>query len=370
LAYRLDIGSLRPARKSRDGRLIVDGAITRTGVFTYRNADGTERREYRSPEEVFHADALDSFSFAPVTNDHPLEFLTPKNAKRHTVGQCGESLRVDGSHAIATMAINDADAIASIEAGKVELSCGYTADVVMQAGVSPEGEHYDAIQTNIRGNHVAIVDVGRAGPTAKIRMDASDSAYQVNPSPTPTITTQVRADSMDPEKIAELQRENARLILDSAKAEVRADKAEAEAKAEKARADKAEGERDDLKAKADSADKPEDIEAKVNAMVELRCDAAKVLTDFDFKGKTEREIKVAVIEAISSAKLDADKSDDYVNARYDAALETAKATKKVAKGSDKAPDSRVDSEQDARAKMIERNKKLYTDAVATAQGAN
>ena len=160
-----------------NGFLRVDGYLTRTGIFVYQDAAGKQVRELRLPEEVMHADTLASFALVPVTNDHPPEMLTADNAKQYAVGSVSEAVRPEGDKVRASMMITDAATIADIEAGKSELSCGYTADVVPESGVW-NGQHYDAKQTNIRGNHVAIVDVGRAGPLCALRMDAADGAAQ------------------------------------------------------------------------------------------------------------------------------------------------------------------------------------------------
>jgi len=160
-----------------NGFLRVDGYLTRTGIFVYQDAAGKQVRELRLPEEVMHADTLASFALVPVTNDHPPEMLTADNAKQYAVGSVSEAVRPEGDKVRASMMITDAATIADIEAGKSELSCGYTADVVPESGVW-NGQHYDAKQTNIRGNHVAIVDVGRAGPLCALRMDAASGAAE------------------------------------------------------------------------------------------------------------------------------------------------------------------------------------------------
>lgn len=179
LALRYDIGTLRPPRRTADGRLRVDGALTRSGVFVYRDGSGKERREYRAPDEVFAAHSLETFAAVPVTLDHPPVPVTAANAREYAVGLTGENVRRDGDHAVASLTVFDAAAVAAIEAGKRELSCGYEVDLVHESGVTPDGEHFDARQTNIRGNHVAIVDTGRAGPSAAIRMDSEDVAAMV-----------------------------------------------------------------------------------------------------------------------------------------------------------------------------------------------
>ncbi len=160
-----------------NGFVRAEGYLTRSGIFVYRDAQGKTVRELRPPEEVMHADSLASFGMMPVTNEHPSELLTADNAKQYAVGSVSESVVPEGDKVRASLMITDAATIADIEAGKSELSCGYTADVVPESGVW-NGQHYDAKQTNIRGNHVAIVDVGRAGPECALRMDAADGAAQ------------------------------------------------------------------------------------------------------------------------------------------------------------------------------------------------
>lgn len=161
-----------------NGFVRAEGYLTRTGIFVYRDAKGNTVRELRPPEEVMHPEALASFALVPVTNDHPSELLTADNAKQYAVGSVSESVVPEGDKVRASLMITDAAAIEALDAGKSELSCGYTADVVLESGVW-QGQPYDARQTNIRGNHVALVDAGRAGPTCSIRMDATDVAQEI-----------------------------------------------------------------------------------------------------------------------------------------------------------------------------------------------
>ena len=161
-----------------NGFVRAEGYLTRAGIFVYRDAKGNTVRELRPPEEVMHPDALASFALVPVTNEHPPEALTADNAKQYAVGSVSESVAPEGDKVRATLMITDADAIAALDAGRSELSCGYTADVVIEPGTW-QGQRYDAKQTNIRGNHVALVDAGRAGPTCSIRMDATDVAQEI-----------------------------------------------------------------------------------------------------------------------------------------------------------------------------------------------
>lgn len=302
-----------------DGRLRADGRLTRTGVFVYRDASGHERREYRPPEEVFHEDSLASFSMAPVTDDHPPESVDASNARKYAVGSVGESLRRDGDHVAAALVVYDAATIAKMERGKVQLSCGYIADVADEPGVSPAGERYDAVQRNIRGNHVAIVDIGRAGPGACVRMDA---AVMVAPED----GALPRGDAMNLEQaLAALAATNEKLGAEKA----RADAAEAALADTKTRADKAEADRDVAAAELTKErqarkDADDSIAPRVRARVALETAALAVLgREAKLDALSDRDIRTAVVKKVDAVELGADRSDAYVEARFDSALERA-----------------------------------------------
>lgn len=376
LPFRLDTGTLRPPTRLPDGRLRAEGYLTRTGVFEYREPDGTTRREYRPPEEVHHADSLTSFALVPITNNHPTGLLDASNARKHAVGSTGELVRADGAFVAASLMFFDADTIRQVEAGKAQLSCGYTADLLEQPGVTPDGERYDAIQRNIRGNHVAIVDVGRAGPDVRVRMDA---AVMVPPNSRQDGAGEAAMN----EELKQALKENADLTAKLAAAEKRADAAEAKvgelekAKADEAkRADKAEGERDTAKADVEKLEKErtDGIEAarsEIKARLQLEAQAGSILGDeVKLDDMKSREIQVAVIKKLDEVEIAEDKSDDYVSARYDSALERAEASSEALAGARRAatpPAGRTDAgdeEAKARASMMARLDKMGTAPMA------
>ena len=358
MPIRYDVGTLRPAQKRADGRLIVDAHLTRTGVFTYRNPDGTQRREYRPPEEVFRADSLASFALAPVTNDHPPENVTSRNARKYAVGSVGENVRQDGEHVAAQLVVFDQAVIDAMAAGKRDVSCGYECDLDETPGVTPSGERYDAIQRNIVGNHLAIVSVGRAG-TARVRMDGA----------TQLLDGADRAEEktiMDPEKIIATERS-------------RADAAEERARAEKARADKLEAERDDAREKLAKLEKERTdaaaaVPALVAARVALVTAAGSVLgRDVRLDAMDDRAIKLAVIKKITGKEIEVGRSDDYVTARYDAAIERAETSEAIQRGQLTAvvngrTDGAPDAAMAARAEMIKRNQAMNSIDAAHAAG--
>ena len=173
---RWDVSPLEKPVKSSLG-LRAQGMITRSGVFVYTLRDGTKMRELRPPEEVFDPSSLDSFALVPLTNDHPPDNLTQDSVAKYQVGAVGMPTK-QGDHVKADILITDGKTIADVEAGKSQLSCGYTCQVLDHSGVYTDSagvdHRFDAVQRQIRGNHVAIVDQARAGPTAAIRVDAAD----------------------------------------------------------------------------------------------------------------------------------------------------------------------------------------------------
>jgi len=174
MAYRIDRGTLRSPRETPQGFLRVDGHASKAGVFEYRNPDGSIRRELRQPQDVFDAASLAEYEGISVTDDHPESMIDASNARKLEVGTVmGPARKDDGDHVAVGFIIKDKAMIAKVRDGKAALSTGYRVDLVETPGVHPVYGKYDAIQTNIRPNHLAVVTLGRAGPTARIRMDAA-----------------------------------------------------------------------------------------------------------------------------------------------------------------------------------------------------
>jgi hypothetical protein len=190
----------KPVR-TPEGFLKVEASATRTGVFNYRNGDGSIRRELRHPKDVLEGSSLDSMKMIPVTNGHPPTILVDSGtARRFSVGSTGENVRPDGTFLVVPIVITDQDAIADIEAGRRFVSMGYQADLLPERG-KYDGEEYDARQTKIRYNHLALVDAARAGPDATVHMDAAD-AVQVYPDDNGTRNDKAipfKAYTLDPE---------------------------------------------------------------------------------------------------------------------------------------------------------------------------
>ena len=119
----------------------------------------------RPETEVFSSAAIASFEGMPVTNDHPPEGVDISNIRALQKGHAHNVRRGSGKEAdllLADLIITDPALITAIlEEGKREISCGYTYELCEENG------HY--IQRKIRGNHVAVVDAGRAGSRVSIK---------------------------------------------------------------------------------------------------------------------------------------------------------------------------------------------------------
>src|SRR5204863_2060742 len=87
---RFDVGRLENVKKTPQGGLRSQAFVSKTGVFVYDGAKGVPIREYRPPEEVFHADSLATLPDAPITAGHP-GLVSPDNFQDHAVGHVREA---------------------------------------------------------------------------------------------------------------------------------------------------------------------------------------------------------------------------------------------------------------------------------------
>lgn len=178
IEIRVDRLSLPKISKTKDGYLKGEAIVGRAGVQRYLNADGTERLELRHPNEIFSPSSLETLKTIPVTNDHPNSLVNVDNAKELLIGLTGETVRVDGEAIIANLTITHKDAIDTIQKrNKKELSLGYELELVREEGMY-NGERYTHRQTNVKYNHLAIVDKGRAG-ISRLNFDGVDASVQV-----------------------------------------------------------------------------------------------------------------------------------------------------------------------------------------------
>lgn len=300
-------------------------------------------------------DSLASFAGKAITLEHPPELLTSDNTDKYQVGFTDSEVVFDGAFVKIRMTITKKDAIQSVLDGlTVETSAGYEVELEESSGVTPEGERFDAIQRNIEGNHVALTKRGRAG-VSKVHLDSDDAVAVATPPSIPAktnmaqiniagavyevseavaaaytsaqsaeaVAAQLKLDTIESEKTAiAAERDQLQAQLEVANGTVdelrpRVDSLTAELADAKTAAEAAEAARNDSEG--------EDIDALVQARLELIQVATPHLdSEFDFAGKSERDIKEAVLKQVHGDSLDLTERDDtYVGARFDALVELA-----------------------------------------------
>ena len=155
-----------------DGRLhVAKSHISKANVCVYYGKEipgyealglqpDTVYRLFRDPVELERA--APTFARLPVLSEHvPVTVEAPRPDL--VVGAIGSDVTFSAPYLDADLCVWDSAAIAGIETDKVrELSCAYRYVPVMEPGEF-EGQPYDGRMTEIQGNHLALVEVGRAG---------------------------------------------------------------------------------------------------------------------------------------------------------------------------------------------------------------
>lgn len=317
--------------------------VTRTGVLTYRRADGSVVRELRHPDDVFRADSLETLRDAPVTVGHPGDGLTwvdPQNAHDHEVGVVHD-VHQKAPYVDARLSVRRADVIRRIDAKElVEVSAAYDAQIDPTPGVY-EGEAYDQRQTGITYNHVALLPPGkgRAGQSVRLRLDSADAvieasgepgtntnepaqpatetAKHVPPSPPSPAPEAVQGGTMTTRK---LRVDGVEYELPESAASV-LEKVVKERDDHKKRADEAEAQRDIVRADLDKARDPKTVAGLVGQRVELERAATKVLgAEQRFDGLSDRDVREKVLAVVSPSFKIEGRTDDAVSAAFEYAI--------------------------------------------------
>ena len=314
-------------------RVPIAGAM----VQKYVKSDGSEEMEAKLPEEILSDATVSSANSKPVTDGHH-GLVTKDNSHDLLKGFTASNGHVEGNMLYNDITITDTNLISQIKSGdKRELSIGFETQMDPTSGTY-NGTKYDAVQRNIRINHVAVVPKGRAGHEVRLIGDSAEAVEQVEPSEekgNQMETRVVRADGQnitvaadDVEKITKLDADNsakAKQIADldaqikklqSEKAQLQGDadasakKAdEAQAKADSLEADNKKLQEEFDKYKADGVDKKLELIDKVKSFVG---------DEYDYHGKSDRDMKIDAVKAIKGDSVDfTDKSDTYVQAAFD-----------------------------------------------------
>lgn len=377
---RFDRGVVKgDATLTDEGYIRANAVVTRTGIFLYRNEDGSIRRELRHPDDVWDEDSIASMELIPVTNNHPEEKLVnAENFKRLAIGYTGESIKKDGDYILANVVISDQDGVNWIKnQGRKELSLGYTVDLHPESG-SYKGESYDFRQKNIRYNHLAIVNQARAGGEARIALDHNDTVE---------ILTEVKEMAKKKIKIDEeevmVEPQTAdyveRLLDDLKNLEEEKKRVDDEIKMIRDKLERTEAERDSYKERMDDPKEKNGAttaEAKMDAAsfdraVKERVKILKCAEETLEKSKrtnldsmSDLEIKKSIIASCrKNISLDG-KSPAYIEAMFDTILDEKSSSKVNVDNVDfKQKEEKFDSESPtakARQTMMDNQRKMFT----------
>lgn len=325
-----DAAEIAGTRITRDGYMVADVRVARTGIQKYAGhevgrPDLDVVNVYRPAEEVFSKDSLASYAHKPVTINHPSSGVTADNWKSLAVGNVGGEVARDGSTVRVGLVLMDGAAIKAVQDGMRELSAGYDVRLEFADGTAPDGTPYQAIQRDIRINHVAVVDRGRAGPEHRIGDKGALGASSEREQPatdgeTDMSTRNVVVDGFTiattdqgAQAIEKLQKQlgdSAKLLADATAAidAMKAEQVKAAADHEKALAD--------VKALVPTADALEAMLDSRSAMIDTAKKIAPQLAD-SFKGKSAADVRKAVVAHKLGDAAVQDKSAEHIAAQFD-----------------------------------------------------
>lgn len=325
---------LPEAHISGEGYLTLSARIARTGLQAYYGhelvgAIGEIEPDrlyqvYRAPDEVFADAAIESFRDLPITLGHPPEEVSAENYKQYAIGHViGLPVR-SGDFLRAELSLRDKTAIEHLRAGEArELSVGYHAEVALISGVTPGGQTYDAVQTQIQANHIALVTAARCGPQCRIgdelRRDCtcpncqSSKEYKMSELVTLDGEKLPLAEAVDKLKAA-----NGRMAeaLKDAEATIASLEADLETKT---------GEVEAMTAK-ETAGTTEDgaFTAKVQARAQIIADARQILGDgASLSQLADADIQRRVIDSIYGAEFATGASENALSGMYRVAVRDA-----------------------------------------------
>lgn len=166
-----------------NGYLEAPARLSRMGVQKYRarelrGQDGQQIFSDKGPDdfvfihrpeaEVLADESVASFENLPITDGHPDPMrypngVTPATYKELAVGHVRDCRAGKDGYLHGRVFIRDEKAVQAVMSGKSQLSCGYGFDCEKKPGIAPDGQAYDGVMRNIRGNHLAAVYVARGG---------------------------------------------------------------------------------------------------------------------------------------------------------------------------------------------------------------
>lgn len=157
--------------------LIKDNPLTKVGIFPYLGRQISTELEpntiyqvLRPEEELNTPETLKSFELIPLVDEHTMlgtkDGMQPAE-KKGIHGVTGANVKFNNGMITNDLKIYSESLKSEIESGKKDLSVGYYCKYELTPG-EYNGEHYDAIQRDVRVNHIALVDDGRMGRDVRV----------------------------------------------------------------------------------------------------------------------------------------------------------------------------------------------------------
>lgn len=179
--YRADSGKLGDWQLTPEGYLVAVAKIARIGVqeYPYLDSDGSTRirREFRPPEEVANRDSLKTLCDLPISIEHPPVMLDSSNARQFAVGWNG-SVSYDNGFVSTKLKLIDQQSVKNaLDGERIELSVGYLTKLDWTPGIW-QGQNYDAVQRQIKGNHIALTVKARGGSDLRLYPSASSELHK------------------------------------------------------------------------------------------------------------------------------------------------------------------------------------------------
>jgi hypothetical protein len=333
------------ARITRDGYFVADALVGKANnIQEYSAAELgiTDRkpsdtiRVFRPEDEVFAKDALATLAHRPITIDHPSENVTAENWRKLAVGDVGGEIARDGEFIKVPLKVMDAGAVDAIQTDHREFSLGYAATLDFVDG-EYQSQPYDAVMRNFRYNHLAAVTAARGGPELRIVDERPDDRRKPNGTG-PVSSPQDQAGKVTMPHTLIIDGLQVTEVSDQAKAAIeklQGQVKDAQTQVGTLTADLAtangtiqtrDGEIAALNAKLKDAEvTPARLQQLADARAKLIADAKKVDPNVVTDGRTDAEIRKAVV----TTKL-GDSAKDMADAAIDGAFAVLAATPTVA----------------------------------------
>lgn len=176
----------------QDGRMHVDKSnLTRVQVAPYRGNEipGWEQRGllptkvyygFRPPEELRDPETIKSVIGIPIQLNHHLDYPDAP-AMDTRVGSTGDNAAFDGTFLSNSLHIQNENACQRIRDGSMrQLSLAYRYAPDFDSPGEYKGQKYDFTMRNIRGQHLALVEEGRAGDTCVVEDHALKEKHSMD----------------------------------------------------------------------------------------------------------------------------------------------------------------------------------------------